>query len=65
VDLSVTTIEHVLPQTLTDVWQQELGSEAQRIYDELVDTIGSLTPTAYNSEQRALSAKRWNTTERG
>ncbi|MFC4911453.1 GmrSD restriction endonuclease domain-containing protein [Actinomadura gamaensis] len=47
------TIEHVLPQHLTDAWRAELradGEEPARIHRELVHTLGNLTLTAYNSE---------------
>jgi uncharacterized protein with ParB-like and HNH nuclease domain len=44
------TIEHVMPQTLTDWWQNHLGSEWEETYDKFVDTIGNLTLTGYNSD---------------
>ena len=46
------TIEHVMPQTLTDEWRNMLATdgELERIHDLLVDTIGNLTLTAYNPE---------------
>ncbi|MEH2022814.1 DUF262 domain-containing protein [Nostoc sp.] len=50
VDLSTATIEHVLPQTLTQEWRNELGSEPEKIRDNLVNTFGNLTLTSYNSE---------------
>lgn len=49
-DLAKTQIEHIMPQTLTDDWKQELGSEWQRVYDERKNTVGNLTLTAYNAE---------------
>jgi hypothetical protein len=45
----------VLPQTLTEIWRLELGGDAKRIHDELADTLGNLTLTAYNSEMGNLS----------
>jgi uncharacterized protein with ParB-like and HNH nuclease domain len=50
VDLGQTTIEHVLPQTLSDEWRVELGTDVDRTYSRLVDTIGNLTLTGYNAE---------------
>jgi Protein of unknown function (DUF1524) len=50
VDLSDATIEHVLPQTLTNSWRQQLGGDAQRVHGELVHTLGNLTLTCSNSE---------------
>jgi hypothetical protein len=44
------TIEHVLPQTVTDWWKQHLGEDWQADYELYVHTLGNLTLTAYNSE---------------
>ena len=49
-DLSNATIEHVLPQTLTDAWQKELGEGAPEHWSRLLHTLGNLTLTGYNSE---------------
>ncbi|MFN7138584.1 MAG: HNH endonuclease family protein, partial [Limisphaerales bacterium] len=50
VNLDSTTIEHVLPQTLTDEWKTELGPEFERIHTQFADTFGNLTLTGYNPE---------------
>lgn len=50
VDLNSCTIEHVLPQTLTDEWREILGENADEVHRKIVDTFGNLTLTAYNSE---------------
>jgi hypothetical protein len=50
VDLQSATIEHVLPQTLTDAWVRELGGDAKAAHSAIVDTFGNLTLTAYNAE---------------
>lgn len=44
------SIEHVLPQTTTDWWQQHLGAEWQIEHELYLHTLGNLTLTAYNSE---------------
>ena len=44
------TIEHVLPQTLTPWWTEQLGEEWEAVYGKYVDTIGNLTLTGYNSD---------------
>jgi len=44
------TIEHIMPQTLTDWWQNNLGEEWQADYELYLNTLGNLTLTAYNSE---------------
>ena len=50
VDLMSTTIEHVLPQTLSSAWITELGENAKEIHARLEGTMGNLTLTGYNSE---------------
>ncbi len=55
VDLSSTTIEHVLPQTLTEAWIAELGNGANETHIRLVGTLGNLTLTGYNAELGNLS----------
>lgn len=44
------TIEHVMPQTLSVWWQNELGAEWGETHDLFLHTIGNLTLTAYNTE---------------
>lgn len=44
------TIEHVLPQTMTEWWKQHLGEEWQADHELYVHTLGNLTLTGYNSE---------------
>jgi uncharacterized protein with ParB-like and HNH nuclease domain len=43
------TIEHVMPQTLTEWWQGHLGDEWELTHELLLHTLGNLTLTAYNS----------------
>lgn len=50
VDLSTATIEHVMPQTLSQEWKDVLGSDSEVIHTNLVNTFGNLTLTGYNSE---------------
>lgn len=44
------TIEHVMPQTLSEEWQAELGENWREAHDKHLHTIGNLTLTGYNSE---------------
>lgn len=44
------TIEHIMPQTLSVDWQEELGDNWEETHDLFLHTIGNLTLTAYNSE---------------
>ncbi len=41
-------IEHVMPQTLTPQWIDELGDGAQEHHARLLHSIGNLTLTGYN-----------------
>lgn len=50
VDLTNATIEHIMPQTLTEKWKDELGENADYIHSTYLHTLGNLTLTAYNSE---------------
>ena len=54
------TVEHVMPQTLTEAWQQELGKDFQRIHEVWLHKIGNLTLTGYNPEygNRPFKEKR-------
>ena len=49
-DLARATIEHVLPQTITDEWEQELGAGAREHWNLLLHSLGNLTLTGYNGE---------------
>ena len=51
------TIEHVMPQELTEDWKQELGDDWRRIHEKWLHTIGNLTLTGYNSEYKNLPFK--------
>lgn len=47
------SIEHIMPQTLTDEWRDLLasyGDDPESTHAELKHTIGNLTLTGYNSE---------------
>lgn len=43
------TIEHIMPQTLTEGWKQELGPDFEEIHATWLNRIANLTLTAYNS----------------
>lgn len=44
------TIEHVMPQTLSEWWQNHLGNDWEETHELFLHTIGNLTLTAYNTE---------------
>lgn len=48
-DLESATIEHIMPQSLTDDWKHMLGDNWQE-YELYLHTAGNLTLTAYNPE---------------
>jgi hypothetical protein len=50
------TIEHIMPQTLSKEWREDLGTDARQIQGEWVDTLGNLTFSGYNT---GLSNKRF------
>lgn len=43
------TIEHIMPQTLSPAWEEELGPDAANVHDTWENRIGNLTVTGYNS----------------
>lgn len=56
VDVEKSTIEHILPQTLTPEWkallENDLGADetVELVHEQLVHSLGNLTLTGYNSE---------------
>ena len=51
------TIEHVMPQKLTDDWKEEIGANYEQVHSKYLHTLGNLTLTGYNSE---LGTKPFN-----
>ena len=44
------TIEHVMPQKLTDQWRSDLGEDSEEIHDRYVHRLANLTLSGYNAE---------------
>ena len=44
------SIEHVMPQTLSNWWKDHLGEDGEITHELLIHSLGNLTLTAYNSE---------------
>ncbi|MEV4467383.1 DUF262 domain-containing protein [Micromonospora echinofusca] len=73
VSLEKATIEHVLPQTLTDEWRQMLAADLgpdenlDEVHESLLHTLGNLTLTGYNPElgNKPFAAKRARLAESG
>ena len=58
--LETVSVEHVMPQTLTDFWRDHLGEDWETAHALWLHTLGNLTLTGYNSEMSNddFSAKR-------
>lgn len=48
------TIEHIMPQTLNEQWQEMLGEQALVLHGEWLHTVGNLTLSGYNSDMGNL-----------
>ncbi|GAA8198220.1 DUF262 and DUF1524 domain-containing protein [Helicobacter pylori] len=59
------TTEHIMPQTLTEEWERDLGENFQEIYDKYLNTIGNLTKTGYNTEYSNKSFQEKRDMEKG
>ncbi|WP_031249367.1 DUF262 and DUF1524 domain-containing protein [Helicobacter pylori] len=59
------TIEHIMPQTLTEEWERDLGENFQEIHDKYLHTIGNLALTGYNSEYSNKSFQEKQGMEKG
>lgn len=49
------TIEHIMPQTLSEKWKKSLGDEYERIHQQYLHTMANLTLTGYNSQYSNLT----------
>ena len=59
------SIEHIMPQTLSDQWKKDLGPEWERIHDTYLHTMANLTLTAYNSQYSNLTFLEKRDMEKG
>ncbi|GAA9463985.1 hypothetical protein HpHA290_13190 [Helicobacter pylori] len=59
------TIEHIMPQKLTEEWEKDLGENFQEIHDKYLHTIGNLTLTGYNTEYSNKSFQEKQGMEKG
>jgi uncharacterized protein with ParB-like and HNH nuclease domain len=50
VSFDVLTIEHIMPQKLSDEWEAYLGDELKSTHNDLLHTLGNLTLTADNAK---------------
>ncbi|MFT2641992.1 DUF262 domain-containing protein [Helicobacter pylori] len=59
------TIEHIMPQELTEEWERDLGENFQAIHNKYLHTIGNLTLTGYNPEYSNKSFQEKQGMEKG
>ncbi|GAA9615512.1 DUF262 and DUF1524 domain-containing protein [Helicobacter pylori] len=59
------TIEHIMPQKLTEEWERDLGENFQEIHNKYLNTIGNLTLTGYNPEYSNNSFQEKQGMEKG
>ncbi len=59
------TIEHIMPQKLTEEWERDLGENFKEIHDKYLHTIGNLTLTGYNSKYSNKSFQEKRDIEKG
>lgn len=61
VEFEDVTIEHLMPQTLSDTWKQNLGGKdkAEEIYETYLNCIGNLTPLSQSCNSK-ISNLPWN-----
>ncbi|WP_024116012.1 DUF262 and DUF1524 domain-containing protein [Helicobacter pylori] len=59
------TTEHIMPQTLTEEWERDLGENFQEIHNKYLHTIGNLTWTGYNTEYSNKSFQEKQGMEKG
>ena len=59
------SIEHIMPQTLSDKWKDALGEEWERIHQQYLHTTANLTLTGYNSQYSNLAFLEKRDMEKG
>ena len=59
------TIEHIMPQTLSDKWKTALGEDWERVHEQYLHTMANLTLTGYNAQYSNLSFVEKRDMEKG
>ena len=59
------SIEHIMPQNLSNDWKKDLGPDWQRIHQQYLHTLANLTLTGYNSEYSNFSFIKKRDMEKG
>ncbi|MFA4747846.1 GmrSD restriction endonuclease domain-containing protein [Helicobacter pylori] len=59
------TTEHIMPQTLEEEWERDLGENFKAIHEKYLHTIGNLTLTGYNEKYSNNSFQEKRDMEKG
>lgn len=59
------SIEHIMPQTLSDEWKDSLGKKWETIHQQYLHTMANLTLTGYNSQYSNLPFLKKRDMEKG
>ena len=59
------SLEHIMPQTLSSSWRNDLGENAQEIHETWLHRVANLTWTAYNQEYSNKDFRFKKTCEHG
>ena len=59
------TIEHIMPQTLSNKWKAALGEDWERIHEQYLHTMANLTLTGYNTQYSNLTFLEKRDMEKG
>ena len=54
VDMTTLSIEHFMPQTLTNSWKAKLGDKYQLVHDKYLHNIGNLSLSGDNTQRYKL-----------
>ncbi|WP_120922149.1 GmrSD restriction endonuclease domain-containing protein [Helicobacter pylori] len=65
VDTQECNTEHIMSQTLTLKWQEDLGENFEAIHEKYLHTIGNLTLTGYNAKYSNKSFQEKRDMEKG
>lgn len=60
IDNKVYSVEHIMPQSLSAIWKNELGENYEQVHNMFIHNLGNLTLSGYNSRMsnRSFSEKR-------
>lgn len=59
------SIEHIMPQHLSNLWVSSLGEDGEKIHETWMHRIANLTLTAYNSNYSNLTFEQKKTMQNG